>query len=65
MDRTIDNMNKNLSPVNIYIGLSKASDCLDHDILLSKLKFYGLSNNALNLPKKYIARRDHAVCSNR
>ena len=52
MDRTIDNMNKNLSSVNIYIGLSKASDSLDHDILLSKLKFYGLSNDALNLLKK-------------
>ena len=36
-------MNKNLSPINIYIDLSKASECLDHDILLSKLKFYGLS----------------------
>ena len=34
MDRNINNMNKNLTPINIYVDLSKAFDCLKHDILM-------------------------------
>ena len=52
MDRNIDNMNQNCSPINIYIDLCKAFDCLDHAILLSKLKYYGLNDNAVKLLKK-------------
>ena len=42
-------MDRNL--VNVYIDLSKAFDYLDHNILLSKLKFYGLNENAIKLLK--------------
>ena len=58
MDRNIDNMNRNLTTVNVYIDLSKAFDCLDHNILLSKLKFYGLNDNAIKLQKNYLSDRD-------
>ena len=51
MDRNLDNMNRNLALINVYIDLSKAFDCLDHDNLLSKLKFYGLNDNAISLLK--------------
>ena len=54
MDRNLDNMNRNLTPVNVYIDLSKVFDCLDHNILLSKLKCYGLNNKAIRLLKKII-----------
>ena len=58
MDQNINNMNKNLTPINIYVDLFKAFDCLNHDILLSKLRFYELSDNALSLLKNYLTSRD-------
>ena len=54
-------MNKNLIPINIYVDLSKAFDCFNHDILLSKLRFYSLSDNALSLLKNYLTSRDQYV----
>ena len=61
MDRNLDNMNRNLTPVNVYIDLSKAFDCLDHNILPSKLKFYRLHDNAIRLLKNYLSDRDQYV----
>ena len=57
MDRNINYMNENLCPVNIYLDLSKAFDTLIYDILLFKLKYYGLQSNALQLIKSYISGR--------
>ena len=50
-------MNENHCPVNIYLDLSKAFDSLYYDILLSKLKHYGLQWKALQLLKSYISGR--------
>ena len=61
MDSNIDSMNQNFSPVNIYADLSKAFDCLDHAILLSKLKYYGLNGNAIKLLKNYLS--DRPICA--
>ena len=41
-------------PTNIYIGLSKAFDTLDHSILLDKLNYYGICDVANNLFHSYI-----------
>ena len=45
-----------------YIGtslmdLSKAYDCLPHDLLIAKLEAYGLDNNSLNLLLDYLSFR--------
>ena len=44
-------------PVNVDIDLSKAFDSLDHNILLSKLKFYGVTGVSLDLMSSYLSNR--------
>ena len=41
----------------ILMDLSKAFDCLPHDLLLLKLKYYGLSDSALKLMERYLTNR--------
>ena len=45
IDRIIQEMDKYNTPINIYIDLSKAFDTIDHNILLCKLKYYGLNQS--------------------
>ena len=54
MDRNIQPMNENLCPVNIYLDFSKVFDSLIYDILLSKLKDYGIQQNVLQLLNSYL-----------
>ena len=51
MDRNITAMNDQLTPINIYLDLSKAFNSIDHNILASKLKYYGIQGMALNFLK--------------
>jgi hypothetical protein len=41
----------------ILMDLSKAFDCLPHDILLSKLAAYGLSAQSVKLIENYLTGR--------
>ena len=50
--------NKNVAA---SMDLSKAFDCLPHELLLLKLKYYGLSENALKLMKSYLTNRKQCV----
>ena len=43
------------------MDLSKAFDCLPHDLLLQKLKYYGTSKSALNLIQNYLSNRKLCV----
>ena len=48
-------------PANVYINLSKAFDTLTFDILLYKLKYYGVTDTALDLMKSYLTNRKQYV----
>ena len=61
MDRKINAMNNQLTPINIYLDLSKAFDSLDHTIIVSKLKYYGVQGVSLDLLTKYLLGRRQYV----
>ena len=52
------------TPTNVYIDLSKAFDTLTFDILLFKLKYYGVTDTALDLMRSYLTNRKQYVVFN-
>jgi hypothetical protein len=47
------------------MDLSKAFDCLPHDILLDKLSAYGISSHSVTLLKFYLSNRKQQIKVNR
>ena len=45
----------------ILMDLSKAFDCIDHNLLIAKLAAYGLDWDALKLIKNYLKKRRQRV----
>jgi retron-type reverse transcriptase len=45
----------------IFCDLKKAFDCINHDLLMKKLKFYGIIGNAYALIKSYLSDRYQRV----
>ena len=61
VDEITSKIENNLIPTNIYIDLSKAFDTLNHSILLSKLKYYGVTECANKLLQCYLSGRSQFV----
>jgi hypothetical protein len=64
IDRISLKLEQNLTPLSIFIDLSKAFDCLNHEILLCKLQHYGLQTRALSLIRSYLSNRKQFVETN-
>jgi len=50
-------LNNKLLIGGIFCDVEKAFDCVNHKILLSKLKIYGITDNHYKLYKSYLANR--------
>ena len=57
IDRVIKKMDSNEIPINVYL----AFDTLNHNILLHKLRHYGIRGNCLALLKSYLSKRKQFV----
>ena len=57
-------LDKGDTPVNIFIDHSEAFDTLDHDILLNKLKYYGINDTSFALFKSLLTNRQQYVFVN-
>jgi retron-type reverse transcriptase len=61
VDHLISQLDNNNVPINIYIDLSKAFDTLNHNILLEKLRYYGINGISNTLIRSYLSGREQLV----
>ena len=52
-----DNLDSGYSVVSILLDFSKAFDCVDHEILLHRLRVYGVRGAALDWFRSYFTNR--------
>ena len=56
-DEIFMNMEKGLVTGSVFIDLAKACDTVDHNILLSKLEYYGVCDESLPWLNNYLTGR--------
>ena len=61
IDRITQELDKGNILLNIFLDLSKAFDTLDHEIMLYKLEYYGVTGPALQLLRSYLSDRKQYV----
>ena len=56
-----ENLDNNYTVGGVLMDLSKAFDCIPHDLLIAKLSAYGLNGNALKYIYTYLKNRKQCV----
>jgi hypothetical protein len=64
INNVLSTLNSKLLVGDIFCNLHKAFDSINHDILLSKLEFYGITGTVYNLIKSYLQDRQQRVLVN-
>ena len=64
LDKIIFDLDKKKTPISIFLDLSKAFDTINHQILLDKLKYYGVDGICLNWFHSYLSNRIQSVYIN-
>ena len=57
-------LNEDEKTIAIFLDLSKAFDCINHQLLLHKLKFYKFSDAAISILRNYLDERYNIVKQN-
>ena len=61
VDRIIKFLDTGKLPISIFIDLSKAFDTLNHQILIEKLAYYGITGITLNWFRSYLTNKTQYV----
>jgi len=64
IDDILNALNNRMTVGGIFCDLQKAFDCVNHDILLTKLEFYGITGITHKLIKSYLKGRYQRVVLN-
>ena len=51
------NIDKGMTNITVFLDIKKAFDTIDHNILLTKLSYYGISDEDLKLFGSYLCDR--------
>ena len=65
LDKVINSLEKGEFVLGVLLDLSKAFDTVNHDIMISKLEYYGIRGIALEWFKNYLTDRKQRVLYNK
>ena len=64
LDKVYEQIDKGNYALGVYLDIQKACDCINHDILLEKLKIYGIRGKAWEWFSNYLSNRKQFVSVN-